>query len=79
MSVKFEGEPPPLRIDDAKGDRIVTDWPGAQGPEGGQGSYENGGATGKYVAIPGNGPWQCKDAGADDQLNCTPRLESGLL
>lgn len=63
---------------DSDGDRIFTDWHGTQSAEGGQGVNEIVGGTGKYAGIQGNGPWKCKDAGANGQLNCTQRFEYRL-
>jgi hypothetical protein len=63
---------------DADGDRIFTDWHGSQGTEGGQGINEIVGGTGKYAGIQGSGPWKCKDAFANGQLNCTQRFDYRL-
>jgi len=63
---------------DTDGDRIFTDWHGAQSSEGGQGVNEIVGGTGKYAGIQGSGPWKCKDAGANGQLNCTQRFDYRL-
>ena len=42
--------------------------------QGSQGMNEIVGGTGKYAGIQGNGPWKCKSARANGELNCSQRF-----
>jgi len=44
---------------DADGDRIFTDWDGADDGTNNQGINRIAGGTGKYKGITGSGPWKC--------------------
>lgn len=64
---------------DPDGDRIFTEFTGTLMPEGGgQGTNEIAGGTGKYAGIQGSGPWKCKPAGANGELQCAQRLDYRL-
>lgn len=63
---------------DADGDRIFTQYWGTLGPDGAGGTNEITGGTGKYAGITGSGPWKCKMAGANGELQCAQRLDYKL-
>jgi hypothetical protein len=65
---------------DADGDRIFTDARGTEEApnQGSQGTNEIVGGTGKYAGIKGNGPWNCKSAGPNGELNCSQRFDYRL-
>jgi hypothetical protein len=63
---------------DPDGDRIFTDFKGTIGPDGASGINEITGGTGKYSGISGSGPWKCKFAGANGELQCAQRLDYRL-
>ena len=64
---------------DADGDRIFTDFTGVLVPEGGgNGTNEITGGTGKYAGVQGSGPWKCKPAGSNGELQCVQRLDYRL-
>lgn len=63
---------------DVDGDRILTEFTGDVGPEGGNGTNVIVGGTGKYAGIQGSGPWKCKWAGATGELMCNQRLDYRL-
>lgn len=63
---------------DSDGDRIFTDFTGTFGPDGANGNNEIIGGTGKYTGIQGSGPWKCKGAGNNGELQCAQRLDYRL-
>src|SRR5258708_6591215 len=63
---------------DADGDRIFTNFTGNLSPEGDSGTNEIAGGTGKYAGIQGSGPWKCKGAGNNGELQCAQRLDYRL-
>jgi hypothetical protein len=63
---------------DPDGDRIFTSFTGTIGPDGANGTNEITGGTGKYVGIQGSGPWKCKGAGGNGELQCAQRLDYRL-
>ena len=63
---------------DADGDRIFTAFTGTIGPDGASGTNEITGGTGKYAGIQGSGPWKCKFAGTNGELQCVQRLDYRL-
>jgi hypothetical protein len=63
---------------DSDGDRIFTDFTGTFGPDGANGNNEIIGGTGKYAGIQGSGPWKCKGAGNNGELQCAQRLDYRL-
>ena len=64
---------------DADGDRIFTDWYGTASPDGNlEGTNEIAAGTGKYAGIQGSGPWKCKAAGRNGELQCAQRLDYRL-
>lgn len=63
---------------DPDGDRIFTDFTGTFGPDGANGTNEIIGGTGKYAGIQGSGPWKCKGAGNNGELQCAQRLDYRL-
>ena len=63
---------------DADGDRIFTNFTGNLSPDGDSGTNEIAGGTGKYVGIQGSGPWKCKGAGNNGELQCAQRLDYRL-
>ncbi len=63
---------------DSDGDRICTDFTGTFGPDGANGNNEIIGGTGKYAGIQGSGPWKCKGAGNNGELQCAQRLDYRL-
>lgn len=63
---------------DPDGDRVFTDFTGTFGPDGGNGTNEIVGGTGKYAGIQGSGPWKCKGSGNNGELQCTQRLDYRL-
>jgi hypothetical protein len=65
---------------DADGDRIFTDFTGtiSSGDQGDQGINEIAGGTGKYAGIQGSGPWKCKNAGPNGEVQCAQRLDYRL-
>ena len=63
---------------DTDGDRIFVDYTGTLTPEGASGINEISGGTGKYAGITGSGPWKCKFAGANGELQCTQRFDYRL-
>lgn len=52
---------------DPDGDRIFTDWHGANEPGGTAGVNNIVGGTGKYAGIQGTGTWKSKDTGPNGQ------------
>lgn len=60
---------------DADGDRVFTDFTGTIGAAGSEGTNTISGGTGKYAGISGSGPWKCKDAGKNGELQCAQRLD----
>ena len=63
---------------DADGDRIFTNFTGNLSPDGDSGTNEIAGGTGKYAGIQGSGPWKCKGAGNNGELQCAQRLDYRL-
>jgi len=64
---------------DPDGDRIFTQFTGELVPEGGgSGTNEIMGGTGKFAGITGSGPWKCKPAGVNGELQCAQRLDYKL-
>jgi len=63
---------------DADGDKIFTDFTGNITPAGAEGTNVIIGGTGKYAGITGSGPWKCKDAGKNGELQCAQRLDYKL-
>lgn len=63
---------------DADGDRIFTNFTGNLSAEGDSGTNEIAGGTGKYAGIQGSGPWKCKVAGNNGELQCAQRLDYRL-
>jgi hypothetical protein len=63
---------------DADGDRIFTNYTGNLSADGDSGTNEIAGGTGKYAGIQGNGPWKCKGAGSNGELQCAQRLDYRL-
>lgn len=64
---------------DADGDRIFTEFSGTFTPEaGGTGVNDIIGGTGKYSGVQGSGPWKCKPAGTDGEIQCAQRLDYRL-
>jgi hypothetical protein len=63
---------------DPDGDRIFTEFTGTFGPEGGNGTNNIIGGTGKYAGIQGSGPWKCKGAGNNGELQCMQRIDYRL-
>ena len=63
---------------DADGDRIFTNYTGTLSPDGDGGTNEIAGGTGKYAGIQGSGPWKCKGAGTNGELQCAQRLDYRL-
>jgi hypothetical protein len=63
---------------DADGDRIFTDWHGTISPDGAEGINEIVGGTGKFAGIQGSGPWKCKFAGANGEVQCAQRFDYRL-
>ena len=63
---------------DADGDRIFTHFTGTLSPDGDSGINEIAGGTGKYAGIQGSGPWKCKGAGSNGELQCAQRLDYRL-
>ena len=63
---------------DADGDRIFTNFNGNLSPDGDSGTNEIAGGTGKYAGIQGSGPWKCKGAGNNGELQCAQRLDYRL-
>jgi hypothetical protein len=65
---------------DADGDRIFTEFTGtiSSGDQGDQGINEIAGGTGKYAGIQGSGPWKCKNAGPNGEVQCAQRLDYRL-
>jgi hypothetical protein len=63
---------------DADGDRIFTNFTGELSPDGDHGTNEIAGGTGKYAGIQGSGPWKCKGAGNNGELQCAQRLDYRL-
>lgn len=63
---------------DADGDRIFTDWHGANAGEGTEGVNMIVGGTGKYAGIQGNGTWKSKDVGPNGQHYTTQRFDYRL-
>lgn len=64
---------------DPDGDRIFTEFTGTLVPEGGgTGTNVIIGGTGKYQGIQGSGPWKCKPAGANGEIQCAQRLDYRL-
>lgn len=63
---------------DADGDRVFTDWHGANAAEGTEGVNVIAGGTGKYAGIHGKGTWKSKDTGPNGQHLTTQRFEYRL-
>ena len=65
---------------DADGDRIFTEFTGKLGLPNGydEGTNVISGGTGKYAGIQGSGPWKCKGAGANGEIQCAQRLDYRL-
>jgi hypothetical protein len=63
---------------DADGDRIFTDWQGANASEGTAGVNTIVGGTGKYAGIQGSGTWKSKDVGSNGQHLTTQRFDYRL-
>jgi hypothetical protein len=63
---------------DTDGDRLFTDWHGANAAEGTEGTNVIVGGTGKYAGIQGKGSWKSKDTGPNGQHLTTQRFEYRL-
>jgi len=63
---------------DADGDRIFTDFTGNISPTGAEGTNVISGGTGKFSGVSGSGPWKCKGAGKNGELQCNQRLDYKL-
>jgi hypothetical protein len=64
---------------DADGDRIFTEFTGNFTFEnGGEGTNNIAGGTGKYEGVTGSGPWRCKSAGEGGEVQCAQRLDYRL-
>lgn len=63
---------------DQDGDRIFTDWYGANASEGTAGVNTIVGGTGKYAGIQGSGMWKSKDVGPNGQHLTTQRFDYRL-
>jgi len=63
---------------DADGDRIFTDWDGANDGKNDQGINRIAGGTGKYKGITGQGPWQCWPTAAPTALRCKQSFDYKL-
>ena len=63
---------------DADGDRVFTSFTGAFETGGASGTNTIIGGTGKYAGIQGSGPWKCRGAGNNGELQCVQRLDYRL-
>lgn len=64
---------------DPDGDRIFTQFTGEIAADGNEnGINEITGGTGKFAGITGRGPWKCKSAGENGELQCAQRLDYRL-
>ena len=63
---------------DADSDKIFTDFTGTIGADGANGTNMISGGTGKYAGVTGSGPWKCKFAGTNGELQCAQRLDYKL-
>ena len=63
---------------DPDGDRIFTEYTGTLAPDGASGTNVVTGGTGKYAGIRGSGPWKCKGAGSNGELQCAQRMDYQL-
>jgi hypothetical protein len=63
---------------DADGDRIFTDWDGANDGKDDKGINRIAGGTGKYRGITGQGPWQCWSTPTPGALRCKQSFDYKL-
>ena len=65
---------------DPDGDRIFTEWVGTFNLTDGnvQGTNDVISGTGKYAGITGSGPWKCRFAGTNGEVQCTQRIDYKL-
>ncbi len=64
---------------DLDGDKLFTEFTGTfTAQNGGTGTNEITGGTGKYAGASGSGPWRCKASGTNGEFHCSQRLDYKL-